>query len=277
MKTKKAEIGGIKFMKKTIKIAVGTLKGGVGKSSVIVTLGSILAEKGYKILICDGDAQANTSAYLRLDETAEGYKSIKNIYDDKNINPAEIVVHTEIENLDLIGSTIFLTENEGKLYNAPLGELYLKKYFNANTQFFNKYSYILFDTNPSMSKINQSIFATVDKIICITDVGIGGFKGLELFDYLLTELVDAADLNVKIEAIIINKVDNRTRMSKDYIDFLKNDELTKDIVLNNYIKASVKLAEAEISQTPINFHAPQCKSNKEYNAVIGELFEKGVL
>ena len=54
-------------------IAVGTLKGGVGKSTTVVSIASLLAEQGNKVLIIDADPQANTSTYLGLDETADGY------------------------------------------------------------------------------------------------------------------------------------------------------------------------------------------------------------
>lgn len=259
------------------KIAVGTLKGGVCKSTFVISISSLLAEMGYNVLVIDGDPQASSSSFLRLNETVENYKSIKNVYDDKNTKPSEVIVHTFIKNLDVIGSTILLTENEGKLYNTSLGELYLKKYFNANAEFFNEYDYILFDTNPSMSKLNCSIFATVDKIICVSDVAISAFKGMQMFDYLLSELIEAADLSVKIEALVVNKVDLRTTISKDYLEFLKNEDLTKDIVLTNYINFSVKFAEAETNQTPINLYYPKSVPNKDYKAVITELFEKGVL
>ena len=77
-------------------LAVGTLKGGVGKTTTVVSLAAILAEQGNKVLIIDADPQANTSTYLGLDETTENYKSILDIFENRTINPKDVVASTYI-------------------------------------------------------------------------------------------------------------------------------------------------------------------------------------
>ena len=133
-------------------LAVGTLKGGVGKTTTVVSLAAILAEQGNKVLIIDADPQANTSTYLGLDETTENYKSILDIFENRTINPKDVVASTYIENLDIIGSTILLTATEKKFATISFAEQQLNKYINRNLDFFNNYDYIIADTNPSMSK-----------------------------------------------------------------------------------------------------------------------------
>lgn len=240
-------------------IAIGTLKGGVGKSTAVVSIASILAAEGKNVLIIDTDPQANTSTYLGLDETSENYKSILDIFENRQIAPTEVVCTTSIENLDIIGSTILLTATEKKFTTMSFAEQQLKKYIDRNLDFFNKYDYIIADTNPSMSKTNQNVFVAADKIICISDVGVGAHKGIELFDYLLSELADESELDLKINAILLNKYKSTNNLSKDYIEFLKDDELTKDILLNTYISDSVKFPEAELEKNPVNNYAPNSK------------------
>lgn len=263
--------------RKTRFIAIGTLKGGVGKSTTVVSLASILAAKGNKVLVLDADPQANTSTYLALDETADGYKGILDLFENRQIEPTEIVQHTSIENLDIIGSTILLTGTERKFANMSFAEQQLKKYINRNSDFFAQYDYIVADTNPSMSKTNQNVFVAADKIICVSDVGIGAHKGIELFDFLLSELADASELDLKIDAIILNKYKQTNKLSKEYKEYLGDSDITKDVLLDSTISDSVKLAEAELEQTPINIYAPESKVAKEFENVINELIRKDVI
>ena len=258
-------------------IAIGTLKGGVGKSTTVVSLSSILASLNKKVLILDADPQANTSSYLGLDETEDNYISIKDLFDDRQVPPSTLVKKTEVANLDIIGSTIYLTATERKFNTMSFAEQQLKKYIDRNIEFFNQYDYIIADTNPSMSKTNQNVFVASDKIICVSDIGIGSHKGIELFDYLLGELAEESELNLKIDALLLNKFKRTNKLSKEYLEYLNDDELTSTILLKNTIKDSVRLAEAELEQTPLTLYKPAKKSCEEFKLVVEELIEKGVL
>ena len=258
-------------------IAIGTLKGGVGKSTTVVSLSSILAGMGKKVLVIDADPQANTSSYFGLDETVENYVSIKDLFDDRKILPEAIVKKTGVDNLDIIGSTIYLTATERKFSTMSFAEQQLKKYIDRNLDFFNSYDYIIADTNPSMSKTNQNVFVASDKIICISDIGIGSHKGIELFDYLLGELAEESELDLKINALLLNKFKRTNKLSKEYLEYLKDDDLTSSILLTNTIKDSVRLAEAELEQTPITHYKPAKESCAEFALVAEELMKKGVL
>ena len=156
-------------------------------------------------------------------------------------------------------------------------EQQLNKYISRNLDFFNQYDYIIADTNPSMSKTNQNVFVAADKIICVSDVGIGAFKGIELFDYLLSELADESELDLKIDAILLNKFKSTNKLSKEYNEYLTDNELTKDILLNAVVSDSVRFAEAELEQNPINKYAPSSKVSNEFINVVEELKQREVL
>ena len=108
-------------------------------------------------------------------------------------------------------------------------------------------------------------------------MGIGAHKGIELFDYLLSELAEETHLDLKIDAIVLNKFKLTNKLSREYREFLETSDLTKDILLKNAVNDSVKLAEAELEQSPVNIYAPKSKPNKQLNAVVDELKDMGVL
>ena len=259
-------------------ISIATLKGGVGKTTTAVSLASILAKDyGKKVLLIDVDPQANSTSYMRLDETEADYLSVKNIFENDDKAVRDIVKESFIENLYVIGSTILLTGTEMKLVTTPAREFVLKRYFSKNKDFFNEFDYVIIDTNPSMNVINQNVFIVSDSIILLSDVGIGAYKGIELFDFLWQDIADKLCIENNIKAILLTKVKNRTNFSREYRELLSKDDLASKILLNNYIKDSVKLAEAESNQNPINLHSSSCPAASEYREVVKELFEKKVI
>ncbi|MBI5995661.1 ParA family protein [Clostridium perfringens] len=258
-------------------LAIGTLKGGVGKSTTVVSIASILASMGKSVLVIDADPQANTSTYLGLDETAEGYKCLKDVFENRNISPVEVVMQTEIENLSIIGGTIYLTATERKFNSTSFAEQQLKKYLDRNTEYFNQFDYIIADTNPSMSKINQNVFVASNKILCVSDVGIGAHKGIELFDYLLGELAEESELDLKIDAILLNKYRKVNKLSKEYQEYMVENDLTKDLLLKSNVRDSVRFAEAELEQKPITLYKPAKDGLEDFKNVVHELIERGIL
>lgn len=259
-------------------ISMATLKGGVGKTTTAVTLASILAaEYNKNVLLIDADPQANSSSFMRIDETVPAYLSIRNLIEDKTIPVERVVRKTFVENLSIIGSTIMLTGTEMKLVTQPAREFFLKRYFRKNKEFFNQFDYIIFDTNPSMNIINQNVFIVSDSIILISDVGIGAFKGVEMFDSLWEDIVEKLEEKNNVKALLLTKVKDRTNLSKEYKAYLAEDEYVSRILLKNYIKDSIKLAESELEQKPINLYNSKCSSSQEYRQVVKELFDRAVI
>lgn len=258
-------------------ISVGTLKGGSGKTTTAVTCASILAsEYNKRVLLVDADPQANTTSFMGVDETASGYLSIKDVLENENISINQVIKPTSIKGLDIIGSTILLTGTEMKLVTLPAREFVLRRVFNKNRELLEQYDYIIADTNPSMSVVNQNVFAISNSIVLVSDVGIGSFKGIELFDFLWNDIREKLDIENNIKAILITKQKARTKLSKEYNEYVSSEDLTKDIILKTIIKDSIKFAEAELEQKPINLYDKNSVGAIEYREVVKELIERGV-
>ena len=257
-------------------IAIGTMKGGVGKTMLAVQVATTLA-KDYnkKVLFVDTDAQANSTNYFNIDEFAEGYKGFKDAV-ELNIPPKECIMETNVPGVDIMGSTIYITALDFKLFQMPAREVRLKTYLTKNADFFDKYDYIIYDTNPSMNLINQNVFSACDNIILVAEASTASAKGLDLFRELWGGIAESLEMEDKIKCIVLNRVTDRTNITKQFKNYI-SQSIYKDITLTNYITESTAFKNAEAGSNPLANLLANNKQSKQIRAVVDELFKREVL
>jgi chromosome partitioning protein len=255
-------------------ITVGTLKGGTGKTTTIFNLSGVLGATK-KILLIDTDPQCNLSSDTGVDVTKQGIKTIKNIFDG-DVLFKEIVYKKPIEclpNIDIIPSSIQLTTTEFNIMSVAGREQILNNFIKDNQAAFNEYDYVLIDTNPSMSIINQNAFFIADSIILVSDVSLNGIQGAELFIALWENARKNLRKADNIKALIINNYDRRIKLSGELLDYCRENEGVRDLMLNTVIPSAVKLKESEIEHKPTDVPILQ----EIFKNIIIELNERGVL
>lgn len=263
----------------------GTLKGGVGKTMLCFNIGGILAQIGYKVLIVDNDLQGNLTNNIGIDRTLKEMYTMYDIYntDHHQPSPEKIVYqrpNTRVPNLDLIPSSIFMHRAELKLSNVTGREVILKNYIEDNRDFFSQYQHILIDTNPSMSIVNQNAFFASDTILLVSDVSMNSLEGAQLFIALWEESRSRLRLPDNVKGFIINDFDTRTRLSSDFLEYIKTaDDLDdiRSIMLETIIPRTVRITESELAAVPINIYDVYSKGCAAISSLTAELLEKNIL
>ena len=221
-------------------ITFSTLKGGVGKSSCLFNISGILAEDNKKVLALDIDPQGNTTNNFGIDRTVPSFKSFK-------------------------------------LVSLAGREYILKNYIEENMDKFSSYDYILIDTNPSMSIINQNAFVAADNIILVSDISMNSLEGSELFIALWNDISKRLRLQPKISGFLINMFDKRINLSSQFFDFCKNHQDISKLLFNTVIPNNVKIKESELEAKPINLYDTSSSGYKAYVNLYNEMKERGIL
>lgn len=259
-------------------VCIGTLKGGVGKTSAVFHLSGILAETGYKVLNIDLDAQANlTNNYKITPKHLKGKNTIVNLLENWNeIKPEALIIDTEFQNINIIPASLALTATELILNGKSGREHILRKWLEHNKKYLNKYDYIIMDTNPSFNICNQNAFVVADSIVLISSIDLNSYEGLAKFATLFYQIKDMLDLKNDISAIIVNQFDKRNKLSDEFMNLLDEDEDLKDLIVKPPIPLIVSLNRAVIEGKPINFFDKKSSGYISYVKIVEELKKRGV-
>ena len=142
--------------KKTQIITLVCNKGGVGRSTTAINIAWSLANKKSNVLVCDLDAQANTSSSLAKDyqqDVVEDDRNVTSLLKSSGDSAVDYIVDTRNPNIKLLASTLMLDSTEGEI--KSLLDLNIFKLFN---HFFNRklkshFDFIIIDTPPQKSSI----------------------------------------------------------------------------------------------------------------------------
>ena len=271
-------------------IASGTLKGGTGKTTVLFNIAGVLAETK-KVLLIDLDPQCNSSGACGVKQNLDWRKLIKKVPVDirlssrdifengDNIDPDDLIEQgpiPKLPNLDVIPGNMLMTATEFSMVNRPARETILKNFIEDNRMWFEQYDYVLLDTNPSMSVINQNAFRASDSILLVTDVGEDGIEGAGMFLYLWRSICKGLRQKDNIAALIINRADRRISLTNELKEFCEDDEFFKDLLVRDMIYEKVVYKDARIDHTPVNVRKDGIDATNDVRNVVKELTERGV-
>lgn len=267
-------------------ITVATMKGGTGKTTICFNMAGILAETK-KVLVVDLDQQCNLSANVGFDIFDRNAASVADLFDDASTDPTEITMLNpipELENLDVIPSTMYLNGTELRLVSVYMREQLLKSYIQKNASFFNYYDYILFDTPPNIGICTQNALHISDHIILVTDPDPNSARGSDVFLTLWNEAVKMTGGETHIDALVLNNME-RTTISAKTDKYIAEHEVFSKIKMNTIIPHSTRFKECAEQNKPIQLL--QMKSKREDESrkkaemsirnLIEELKERGIL
>ena len=245
-------------------ISIICQKGGVGKTTTVVNIGSIFSALGYKTLIIDLDPQGNVSTYLNFDKNESSYSNAVNLLEKKiNIVPGNIK-----ENLDILSSNIQISKfNDEKI----VGGSKLQQAFQNNK--LDTYDIIIIDTPPTMSSLVQEALAVSDYYLIPAKPEFLAVEGVaQAMNFAKKTIASIPNINPIFLGVLLNQVDKRR---SSYLEFVSELEyLLADKLLTTKISQTAEIADGPFyAKTVIDFKEGS-KSKNEYFDLVNEILKK---
>ena len=244
-------------------IAVVNQKGGVGKSTTCVSLTAALKEKGKRVLLCDFDAQANSTSGMGVDKTLSA-----GIY-DVLINGTDVekaVVPTKWG--DVLPANKSLAGAGIEMIGLPRREYLLQDALNILSP---HYDYILIDCPPSLELLTLNALCAAQTVLVPVQCEYYALEGLS--DLLSTVRIVKRSLNpgIELEGVLLTMFDGRTNLANQVAEEVKHYFPGK--VYAAVIPRTVRLSEAPSYGEPITAYDHMCRGAEAYLALADEFLE----
>ena len=217
-------------------------KGGTGKTSICHQMAVHMSLFGYKTLAIDCDPQAHLTHVLGVEEEEENLT----LYDIiVNNLPAREAITNIYPGLDLIPSDISLTRIESALSSKPNREKTLDKALKPLKE---EYDFIFFDTNPTISLLNQNATYCTDVINIVCETQPLSLKGLDILIRELNDFSRAMEVDIPYR-IIPNKYESKTATSQEVLGSLHHDH--RDTVMESIVRRSEDINQSSKRRMPV--------------------------
>ena len=246
-------------------ISIANQKGGVGKTTTAINLSTVLAKRNKKTLLIDMDPQGNATSGVGIEKNLE--KSTYNLLIEED-QIEEVILKTDIKNLDICPSTINLAGAEVELVSMMSREQRLKEKLESIKD---NYDYILIDCPPSLGLITLNAFTASNSVLIPVQCEYYALEGLGQLLNTVKLVKKHLNKDLEIEGALLTMFDTRTNLSKQVVDEVKR--YFGDKVYKTVIPRNVKLSEAPSYGMPITVYDPRSKGAKCYDKLGKEVIK----
>jgi chromosome partitioning protein len=245
-------------------LAIANQKGGVGKTTTAVNLGSALAEAGIRVLVVDLDPQGNATTGLGVNPRDLGSSVYDVIMNDAPLE--DCVEPTSLKNLFVAPATIDLAGAEIELVPAMSRELKLRRAINAIRD---DYDIVLIDCPPSLGLLTVNGLAAADDVIVPIQCEYYALEGL---GQLLRNVgLVRGNLNptLDVRGIVLTMYDARTKLADQVAAEVRAHFGPK--VYETVVPRTVRLSEAPSFGQPIIVFDPSSRGAQAYRDLAEEV------
>jgi chromosome partitioning protein len=254
-------------------LALANQKGGVGKTTTAINLGTALAAIGERVLIVDLDPQGNASTGLGIDRRNRSCSTYDVLIGEAPLRDA--VVPTAVPRLHIAASTMDLSGLELELGAARDRAFRLRDAIAAlNTKATpdSDYTYVLIDCPPSLNLLTVNAMAASDAILVPLQCEFFALEGLSQLLQTVEQVRSTLNPNLSIHGIVLTMFDSRNNLSNQVVADVRQFMGAK--VYNTMIPRNVRISEAPSYGKPVLVYDLKCVGSDAYLKLATEVIQR---
>src|SRR5258708_3246547 len=231
-------------------LAIANQKGGVGKTTTAINLGTALAAIGEEVLIIDLDPQGNASTGLGIDRRSRRHSTYDVLIGEATLRDAVMV--TAVPRLSIAPSTLDLSGLQLEVSRARDRALRLRNGLaplGAAAPSSSAFSYVLIDCPPSLNLLTVNAMAAADAILVPLQCEFFALEGLTQLLATVASVKSTLNPDLMIHGIVLTMHDARNNLSNQVVADVRAN--SKEWVYDSIIPRNVRVSEAPSYGKPV--------------------------
>ena len=249
--------------------AVTNQKGGVGKTTTVITLGGLLSSWGHRTLLIDLDPHGSLSSYFKQNPD-EAEASVYNLFHNasrkqKNYDPRPYIIKTEFADLSIMPASTATATLDRQV--AALGGMGLV-IATALAEVSDEYDYVIIDSPPMLGVLMINALAACEFLLVPVITEFLALQGLDRMVRTIKMVFKSRKQPPEFK-IIPTMFDKRTKAAIKSLNTLRVDYPNN--VWSQFIPIDTKLREASSVGVPASIYDPSSRAVACYSDLLDEL------
>lgn len=257
-------------------LALANQKGGVGKTTTAINLGTALAAIGEEVLIVDLDPQGNASTGLGIDRKSRTVSTYDILVGDAALD--EALVPTAVPRLSVAPSTLDNLGVELEIAGALDRAYRLRKAIADHSSLglqdptAKRFSYVLIDCPPSLNLLTVNAMAAAHSILVPLQCEFFALEGLSQLLSTVDQVKRSLNPALTIHGIVLTMFDARNNLSNQVVQDVRSH--MGEAVYETIIPRNVRVSEAPSYGKPALLYDLKCSGSQAYLKLASEIIQR---
>ena len=255
-------------------LVLANQKGGVGKTTTAINLGTALAAIGEKVLIADLDPQGNASTGLGIDRNNRKHSTYDVMVGEGSLQEAAKAtavpgLYIAPSTLDLLGVELEIASSADRAFRFKKAVTHLAQTPDPET---GPFTYVLVDCPPSLNLLTVNALAAADSVLVPLQCEFFALEGLSQLLATVEQVKRTLNPGLTIHGVVLTMFDPRNNLASQVVADVRLH--MGDKVYDTIIPRNVRVSEAPSHGKPVLLYDFKCAGSQAYLKLASEIIQR---